>query len=293
MSNRKSHSLIFLGLLLMATGFHVKAQEAAQNRNAEYYLVGIGPGDADLMTLRAVKTIQSADVIFCNPGVAARVSDFIKDKTVHLNHWGRVPFYGLTIDRVNTHDRSEFERIVPLRDAFIARVREYAQQGKRIVVLDSGDPMIYGPYTWTLEEFADLNPVVVAGLSSFNVANAALGKSVTNSRLTKSVTLTATDKFGRTDPIEKLAQVQNSMVVFTMRDEFESFVNALLKSYPDQTPMAIVRHAGVKDKETVIRTELGKALEAVKSDDLRFEYLIYIGEFLNFTYERSAEPVKP
>lgn len=284
---------LIVGLLIMPTGVFLETQETTEDSKAEYYLVGIGPGDADLMTLRAMKTIESADVIFCNPGVAARVSDMTKGKLIHLNRWGRVPFYGLTMDQVSSNDKAEFERIVPLRDAFIAKVREYAREGKRIVVLDSGDPMIYGPYTWTLEEFADLKPNVVAGLSSFNAANAAIGKSVTNSRLTKSVTLTATDKFGRTDRIEKLAQVQNSMVVFTMRDEFESFVNSLLKSYPPQTPMAIVRHAGVKGKEAVIRTELGKAFESVKADDLRFEYLIYVGEFLNFTYARSAEPVKP
>lgn len=286
--------ILCLAVILSLTTQNLVSQEPKGSApKAAYYLVGLGPGDPDLITVRALNTIAKADVIFCNPRHAQNFKVQLSDKTVHLNRWGRVPFYGLTIDRVSPQDREEFVRITKLRDEFIVKVREYAKAGKNIVVLDGGDPMIYGPYTWTLEEFKDLNPVVVPGLSSFNAANAALKKSVTNSRSTKSVTLTATDKFGRTDSIEKLAAVQNSMVLFTMRDEFDSFIKSLKKSYSPETPLAIVRHAGYKDQEKIIVTTLAKALDEVKSDELSFEYLIYVGEFLNFKYSQNAETVNP
>lgn len=258
-----------------------------------YHLVGVGPGDPDLMTIRAVETIRRADVIFCNPRHAENLKTVLDGKNVHLNHWGRMPFYGLTLEQVAPEDREEFVRITKLRDAFIERVREYAAHGKMIVVLDGGDPMIYGPYTWTLEEFADLDPEVVPGLSAFNAANAALKKSVTNSPISKSVTLTATDKFGRTDSIEMLSRQRNSMVLFTMRDRFESFITALLTNYPRDTPLAVVRHAGQRARESVVVTTLDKAFEAIEADDLRSEYLIYVGEFLAFRYAEHAEPIKP
>lgn len=262
-------------------------------KTGEYYLVGVGPGDLDLMTIRAVETIARADIVFCNPRYAKALERYLVGKTIHLNHWGRMPFYGLTIDRVAPDDREEFVRITALRDEFIEKVRKYAAQGLTIVVLDGGDPMIYGPYTWTLEEFADLDPKVVPGVSAFNAANAALRKSVTNSRTSKSVTLTATDKFGRNDPIAALAKLRNSMVLFTMRDRFESFIDALLKEYPPDTPLAIVRHAGQRERERVVVTTLGAAFKAIESDELGFEYLIYVGDFLTFRYAEHAEPVKP
>jgi precorrin-4 methylase len=83
------------------------------------------------------------------------------------------------------------------------------------------------------------------------------------------------------------------MVLFTMRDTFQSFIAALLTEYPSETPLAIVRHAGQRERQRVDVTTLGTAFQAVKGDDLGFEYLIYVGDFLTFRYAEHAEPVKP
>ena len=64
-------------------------------------------------------------------------------------------------------------------------------------------------------------------------------------------------------------------------------------NYPPDTPIAIVRNAGYREKESVTRTTLDKAMDEVKSDSLNFEYLIYVGEFLDFRYKKDAQPIVP
>ena len=165
-------------------------------------------------------------------------------------------------------------------------------QKKTVAILDNGDPLIYGPWEWCLEEFADLHPVVVPGVSAFNAGNAALKKGVTTSDRTKSVILTATDWPGKTDTIEKLSVHGSTMVLFTMRAEFKDFIGKLSVKYPPETPVAVVKHAGYHDQEQVIRGTLGTIVNDVGEDRLPFEYLIYVGDFLTHCYKKPATGAK-
>lgn len=76
------------------------------------------------------------------------------------------------------------------------------------------------------------------------------------------------------------------MVLFTMRTEFREFIDKLAINYPPETPIAIVKHAGYADKEEVVTSTLGTVLDDVDADTLPFEYLIYVGDFLNHRYKR-------
>ncbi|MCD4811381.1 tetrapyrrole methylase, partial [bacterium] len=67
-----------------------------------------------------------------------------------------------------------------VRGQIIDRVRQGIKEGKKIAILDHGGPLIYGPWVWVLEEFADLTPTVIPGVSSFNAASAILKKEVTS-----------------------------------------------------------------------------------------------------------------
>ncbi len=61
-------------------------------------------------------------------------------------------------------------------------IRTAVAAGKNIVILDNGDPTIFGPQIGYMKEFADLKPVVIPGISSFNAANAALQTSVVSGK---------------------------------------------------------------------------------------------------------------
>jgi precorrin-4 methylase len=251
------------------------------------YLVGVGPGDADLATLRAIETIKKADLVFCSKGVQEKFLEYLRGKEVVDGFWRLFPYYGKSPASLEGEERREAERLDAQRREFIAKVRQAVAKGKTVAILDSGDPLIYGPWEWCLEEFEDLKPVVVPGLSCFNAGNAALKKGVTTSDRTKAVILSSTDWPGKTDTIEKLSVHQSTMVLFTMRAELKDFIAKLSVNYPPQTPVAIVKNAGYADKEEVIRGTLGTILNQVSQDSLPFEYLIYVGDFLKHRYKES------
>lgn len=259
---------------------------ADEKESPRFYLVGLGPGDADLMTLRAVKVIEKADLIFCSERWVERLAPYLKGKEVVGGYWRLFPYYGRDPSEFEGEERRRCEEITCRRNEFIAKVRGAVEQGRTVAVLDSGDPLIYGPSAWCLEEFEDLNPVVVPGLSCFNAANAALKRGITTSENTKSVILTASDWPGKTDTIERLSVHRSTMVVFTMRTEFAEFIEKLSVNYPPQTPVAIVKHAGYTDKEEVIQGTLGTIVDVVGREKLPFEYLIYVGDFLTHRYKK-------
>jgi precorrin-4 methylase len=139
------------------------------------------------------------------------------------------------------------------------------------------------------KEFEDLKPVVIPGLSSFNAANAALGRAVTTAKHTKSVILTRGDFGEETDTIERLGVHRATMVLFTMRTKFEESIKKFSVNYPPETPVAVVKYAGHADKEEVIRATLGTIFDRVHGDDLPFPYLVYVGDFLSHRYKTDKK----
>lgn len=259
---------------------------AAESQDSQLYLVGVGPGDPDLITLRALHVIKKAQVIFCTDGVREKFGPQLEGKEVMGGYWRLFPYYGKDPATLPEHERPEAEALAQRRNEFITRLRQAVAQGKTVAILDHGDPLIYGPWAWCLEEFEDLKPVVVPGVSSFNAANAALRRCVTTAEHTKAVILTSTDWPGTTDTIDKLAAHRSTMVLFTMRAELPDLVKKLLAGYPPQTPAAIVKYAGYAQKEEVLRGTLGTIVEQVRPQGLPFEYLLYVGDFLEYRHKK-------
>ncbi len=251
------------------------------------YLVGVGPGDPDLITLRALDVIRKAQVVFCTVGIREKFGPQLEGKEVLDGYWRLFPYYGQDPATLPADQRAEAERLAQRRKEFTARVRQAVAEGKTVAILDHGDPLIYGPWEWCLEEFEDLHPLVVPGLSAFNAANAALRKGVTSAELTKAVILTSTDWPGKTDTIDKLAAHRSTMVLFTMRAELPELVKKLSAGYPPETPVAIVKYAGYAKKEEVVRGKLGTILEQLRGQPLPFEYLLYVGDFLEHRYKKA------
>jgi len=270
-------SLVYVGKSLT----NVPAQAAAAAPAAgqgKFYLVGMGPGDADLATLRAVKVIEKADLIFASQKYQERYASLLAGKKV-LDGYGRLfPFYGKACAKVSAQEQSRermsCEEYHQKQAEFERLVRAAVAQGKTVAMLDSGDPLIYGPCAWSLTALKDLDTEVVPGLSCFNAANAALQAGVTQGKNSHSVLLASGWS------VDEMAVHRSTMVLFTMRHEFKQFVDALSKHYPADTPVAIVSHAGYAQKEKVTHGTLGTILAQVGADNQPFEYLLYVGDFL-------------
>lgn len=282
-----SASLVFAILAWIPMG-PVGGLAAAEKTAPRLYLVGMGPGATDLITLRAVDVMKKADLVFCSKKMREKFAEYLQGKESGGDgYWRLFPFYGKDPVELPEREQAGARKLAAKRAEFIAKVRKAIADGKTVAILDSGDPMIYGPWEWCLEEFEDLHPVVVPGLSSFNAGNAALGKGVTTSDRTKAVILTSTDWPGKTDTIEQLSKHRSTMVIFTMRAEFPEFIRKLSTSYPPETPVAVVKHAGDPDNQQVVRGTLKTILALVGEEKLPFEYLIYVGDFLDHRYKKA------
>jgi len=276
-----------VSICLQAADVYAQTDKATQ-----LYLVGAGPGDPDLITLRAIRVLEEANLVFCSGRTKENYACYLEGKDVVDSYWRLFPYYGKDPTDLKGEELRAYESITGKRNAFIAEVRRAIAEGKTIAVLDYGDPLVYGPWAWCLEEFEDLDPVVVPGLSSFNAANAALKRGITTSDLTKSVILTASDWPGKTDTIEKLSVHNSTMVIFTMRTGFKEFIDKLSINYPPDTPIAVVKHAGYAEEEEVIEATLATIADRIGDERLPFEYLIYVGRFLTHRYNEAGTTQK-
>lgn len=277
--------LMFVIVVSLVASQNVAAKEAM---NTHFYLVSVGNGDPDNITLRAINTIKDSAIIFCDKRIRDKFPVLLAGKEIHDTGFGIFGIYGKTPEEAKKNKRFNYEEKLKEFNEINSIIRKAVKEGKTVSVLDSGDPTIYGPNMWYMEAFEELNPEIVPGISCFNAANAALKKGVTSGKKTHSVILTASfgkEEYTGADSIEKLAANQATMVFFTMFLNFEDVVKKLRTHYPPETPIAIVLYAGYKEKEKVIQGTLDTILEKTKGEKLPHEHLIYVGDFLTNRYQ--------
>ena len=277
--------LMFVVVVSLGSGQNAYAKEASKTH---LYLVSVGNGDQDNITLRAINTIKDSHIIFCDKRILDKFPVLLHEKEIHDTGFGIFGIYGKTPEEAKKNKRFNYEEKLKEFNEINSIIRKAVKDGKTVSVLDSGDPTIYGPHMWYMEAFEDLNPEIIPGISCFNAANAALKKGVTSGKKAHSVILTASfgkEEYTGIDSIEKLAANQSTMVFFTMFLNFEEVVKKLSTHYPPETPIAIVLYAGYKEKEKVIQGTLGTILEKTKGEKLPHEHLIYVGDFLTNRYK--------
>lgn len=135
-----------------------------------FYGVGVGPGDPELLTLKAHRLIQSADVI-SYIGVAG----------------GRSQARDIAADSIETASKPPCEIAVPMPmskdrslanaayDTAAVEIREALEQGLNVAFLCEGDPLFFGSFAYLLDRLQDdYTCEVVPGISSVNAAAARL-----------------------------------------------------------------------------------------------------------------------
>jgi precorrin-4/cobalt-precorrin-4 C11-methyltransferase len=184
-------------------------------------IVGAGPGAPDLLTLRAARAVQEADVLvwtdsLVNPQIAALAPE----------HCERIRTSTLTLEEV------------------MAVVVDRARAGHRVVRLHDGDPCLYGALQEQICRLADagLEVEVVPGLSAYQATAAALGSELTIPGLVQTIVLSRAG--GRTgvppsESLARLAALQASLCLYLSARHVEEVEQELLAHYPADTPVAI------------------------------------------------------
>ncbi len=270
---RSIPAILAAALLLAFTVF-----PAAAGGKGNFYLISVGVGDPDLITVRAISTIEKADIIICRDRTRENFAKYLDGKTFWegaFQHWRT---HGDDCARIKDKaKRAECRKDKKVRDALVKKIRTAIAAGKTVAVLGYGDLLIYGgPYRWYLAELDDLRPQLIPGVSCLNAANAALGTDIMGGETTSSTIMT---HYMDLDKLS-LSQWHPTLVLFTMHTEFPALVKKVKEYYPDDTPIAIVFYAGYKNKEHIVSGTLNTILGKTRGMDFPFEHLVYVGDFL-------------
>lgn len=210
------------------------------------YLVGAGPGDRDLLTVKAQRLIAQADVIlYANSLIPEQILSGARPEAELIP----------TADYV-------LEKILPL---LIERV----SSGKMVVRLQSGDPCLYSTLHEQLQALLAANiPVeVIPGISAFQLAAAKLQVELTVPGLVQTLILTRIS--GRTqvpeaEDLAELAAHQASLCLYLSARHVEKAQAELLRHYSPETPVAICYRLGWPDEQIyrVPLTEMAATTQA-------------------------------
>jgi len=288
--NQAARIIMTVGLLVVFMSLLDPPAHSAGRDKPQFYLVSVGNGDPDNITLRAINVIEDADIVFCKEHIRNKFPILLMGKEIHDPGFGIFAVYGKKPEEARKNKRFDYDETVKQLNTITTIIRDAVARGKTVAVLDSGDPTIYGPNMWYMEAFEDLDPVIIPGVSCFNAANAALGKGVTSGKNTRSVILTASytrKPYTGRDTIEELSRHHATMAFFTMFLDLPEVIKKLKTQYPPDTPIAIVLHAGYKEKENIIRGTLDTILDIAGDDQLPFEHMLYVGDFLENTYKQD------
>lgn len=225
------------------------------------YFVGAGPGDPELLTVKAWRLLQQADlVIYAGSLVPLQVMDCCRA------------------------DARKVDSAPLVLQEIVALMLEYQQQGKLVVRLHTGDPSLYGAIG---EQMARLDEMgvsyqVVPGVSSFLAAAAAVKREYTVPG--GSQTVIVTRLAGRTPvPGEQalggLAQHRGSMAIFLSVGLAQQVQEELLQGYAPATPVAVVERASWPEERVVYGT-VEKLAQVVQEAGITRTALILVGEFL-------------
>lgn len=192
-------------------------------------LVGAGPGDPDLLTVKALRLIQSAHVILHDDLVPPAILHLASPHAVVVNVGKRCGVKSITQDEIN------------------ALMIEHARAGKSVVRLKSGDPLLFGR---AAEEMAALAAAgiayeIVPGITAAFAAAAAVGASLTSRDAASSVVF-STGHHAQSHDHAALPERESTTRVVYMpgRDLRLLALEWMSEGLPADFPCAIVSHAG-------------------------------------------------
>jgi len=227
------------------------------SKRGKVYLVGAGPGDLGLVTLRAKECIKNADVIICDHLANPEMLGWARDDA-EIIHAGK---------RANEHTLKQ--------DEINALLIEKARAGKNVVRLKGGDPFVFGRGAEEAKAIVDagIEFEVVPGITSAIAGPAYAGIPVTHRAENSHVTFFT----GHEDPAKTesaidyaaLAKLGGTQVMLMGVDRLAAITKKMLRGNVSvDLPVALVRWATTGQQETLVGTLKDIAKRAV---DLGFE----------------------
>lgn len=243
---------------------------AKSTTTGKVYLVGAGPGDPGLVTLRAIECLTRADLVLFDYLVNPRLLD-------HAPRSARRQCLG-------RHGKGRIFSPAEINQAMI----EPARAGQTVVRLKAGDPIIFAHAAEEIEALAaaGIPFEVVPGITAALAAGSSAGIPLTIRGQASAVALVtgheSADKGTPELDFAALAQFPGTLVVYMGVTSAPRWTSALLRSGKSgQTPAAIIRRCSWPDQQ-VVRTTLDRVAEKISVHRLRPPVIVIIGEATGF-----------
>jgi len=245
-------------------------------------LVGAGPGDPELLTIKAVRAIRAATVLL--------VDDLVGDSVLRYARRGaRIVHVGKRGGCASTPQ------------AFIEKLMAAeALQGERVVRLKGGDPFVFGRGGEEAEHLRALGIEVdvVNGITAGLAATAALGVPLTHREHAHGVMMVTGHARGEDAslhwPTLAAAAAQGlTLVIYMGVSTVRSLQAGLLEALPAATPVAVVQHASLPQQRHAVGT-LGGLADLVEQHGLGSPAVIVVGDVLRGMHHAAleAQPMK-
>lgn len=227
------------------------------------WLIGAGPGDAELLTLKALRVLQSCHVWLVDDLVGRDILDFATPGTriVHVGKRGGC-------------------KSTP--QAFILRLMaRYARQGKTVARVKGGDPFIFGrggeEWAWLAERGVDVE--AVGGITAGLAVGPALGLPLTHRGVARGVALvTAHTMDGSRPDWQALAASGLTVVCYMGMGDVDALARELLAAgFAANLPVAVVHRAGCQSQRHII-TRLQTLAADITASGLASPAVIVLGE---------------
>jgi uroporphyrin-III C-methyltransferase len=230
-------------------------------------LVGAGPGDPGLLTLRAAQLLGECDVVLTDRLVSSEVLGHVRD--------------GAEVISVG---KTSWTGTAPTQHEINEALIEHARAGKRVVRLKGGDPFVFGRGSEEIEALvaAGIGFEVAPGISSAIAAPAYAGIPVTARGYTQDVCF-VTGHLDPDDPAsrvrwEALAQGPGTLVILMGQDRLATLTAGLIRFGRDaKTPAATIENGTTKEQRVVVST-LADLADDVEAAGLRAPVVTIIGE---------------
>ena len=256
-------------------------------QRGKVYIVGAGPGDPDLLTVRALGLLRSADAVIYDYLVPGEILSLAPDRAAKIcfARRGRTAGHGSVLKQDAIHE---------------AMVR-LARERKSVVRLKSGDPLVFGRGGEEAEHLSreGIPFEIVPGITAAMGCAAAAALPLTHRGRSSSVTFVAgheaDGKDGVADGWDRLPK-DGTLAVYMGVAEVEAIVRNLLSSgFPADTPFAVVEN-GTRAEQRILRGLLRDLPRVVSESVVRSPSMLFVGRtaaplFAESEQENLDEPV--
>lgn len=210
---------------------------------AKLYVIGIGPGGREHMTLKAIETIKKSDIIVGYTPYIDYLGDLVKGKEIY-----------------STGMKGEIERC----KLAIKKVKE----GKNTAIISTGDAGLYGMAGPILELKEDIEVEIIPGVTAAFSAASELGSPIMHDFASISLSDLLTPWEVIEKRIEKAAEGDFVIAIYNPRskgrkDHLEKAVEIMLKYKEGDTPVGVVKNSGRGNTEIILTTLVNISYEKV------------------------------